>query len=64
MAAVIRRRFPQTDSALEADLAACEEAARDESLQPRAALRLVQLLDDHLETLKEIAGEAVRLVKK
>lgn len=55
LAAVLRRRFPETDSTLEADLAACEEAARDESLQPRAALRLVQLLDDHLKKL-EAAG--------
>ena len=52
LAAVLRRRFPGTDSALDADLAACEEASRDESLQPRAALRLVQLLDDHLEKLQ------------
>ncbi len=55
LAAVLRRRFPETDSTLEADLAACEEAARDESLRPRAALRLVQLLDDHLKKL-EAAG--------
>ena len=60
LAVVLRRRFPQTDSALEVDLAACEEGSRDESLEPRAALRLVQLLDDHLRELEAAARPGSR----
>lgn len=47
LASVIRRRFPQTDASLEADLAACEDAAWTESLEPSAALRLIQSLHAH-----------------
>jgi hypothetical protein len=47
LAAVIRRRFPQTDPSLEADLAACEDAAWSESVEPRAALKLIQALHAH-----------------
>jgi len=55
LAATVRRRFPRVDETLEADLSACEEAARNEGLQPREALRLVQLLDDHLSRLEAAA---------
>ena len=51
LAAVIRRRFPQADTNLEADLATCEEAARDEAVAPREARRLVQQLHAHHEKL-------------
>jgi len=44
LAAVLRRRFPQTDETLEADLAACEEAAWGETVTPREALALIQKL--------------------
>lgn len=60
LAATLGRRFPAADGALEADLAACEEAAQNESLQPRAALRLVQLLDDHLKKLEAAARPGSR----
>jgi hypothetical protein len=55
LAAVIRQRFPQADASLEADLAACEDAAWSETINPRQALKLVQTLDGHYEKLKEAA---------
>jgi hypothetical protein len=58
LAAALRRRFPGVNEALEADLAACEEGAKEEALQPREALRLVQLLDAHWDRLKAVAGPA------
>jgi hypothetical protein len=60
LAAVLRRRFPSAEPSLEADLAACEEAAGNEALQPRQALRLVQLLDGHLEKLQAAASTGRR----
>ncbi len=53
LATVIRRRFPQTDPSLEADLAACEDAAWSESLEPRTALKLIQALHAHQVRLDE-----------
>ncbi len=38
LAAVLRRRFPFVNPALEADLAACEEATENEAISPREAL--------------------------
>ncbi|MGA2351617.1 MAG: DUF4350 domain-containing protein [Terracidiphilus sp.] len=55
LAAVIRRRFPQADASLEADLAACEEAAWSEAINPRQALKLIETLHGHYEKLKEAA---------
>jgi hypothetical protein len=55
LAAVIRRRFPKADSALEADLAECEEAAWSETADPKQALKLIQTLHGHYEKLKEAA---------
>ena len=55
LAAVIRRRFPRADASLEADLAACEEAAWSETINPRHALKLIQTLHGHYEKLKEAA---------
>ncbi len=55
LAAMIRRRFPRTDASLEADLAACEEAAWAEAANPRQALKLIQTLHGHYEKLKEAA---------
>jgi hypothetical protein len=55
LAAVIRRRFPQADASLEADLAACEEAAWGETANPRQALKLIQSLHGHYEKLKDAA---------
>jgi Domain of unknown function (DUF4350) len=55
LAATIRSRFGRVVASLppdfEADLAACEEASWSESTEPRAALRLIQKLHDHEETL-------------
>jgi hypothetical protein len=59
LAAVIRRRFPQVAAALESDLAACEEAAWDETIQPRQALKLIQTLDGHYDKLKQ-AGKQTK----
>lgn len=47
LAATIRQRFPTTETSLEKDLTACEEAAWSEKLHPREALRLVQKLHGH-----------------
>jgi hypothetical protein len=55
LAAVIRRRFPNVSTELEADLAAAEEGAKNDSLAPREALRIVQVLDQHLDALKAAA---------
>lgn len=44
LAAIIRRRFPNMPAGLEADLAACEEAALNDTMDPRAALKLIQAL--------------------
>ncbi|MDR3749969.1 MAG: DUF4350 domain-containing protein [Terracidiphilus sp.] len=51
LAAAIRRRFPQADDSLEADLEACQDAAWGESTLPREALKLIQKLHGHLESL-------------
>jgi hypothetical protein len=61
LATVLRRRFPQTDATLEADLLACEEAIRAETITPREALRLIQTLHGHEERLRTAAkpGAAV-----
>jgi hypothetical protein len=55
LAAAIRRRFPHADASLEADLTACEEAARDELANPRQALKLIQTLHGHYMKLLETA---------
>jgi hypothetical protein len=55
LAAMIRRRFPGADASLETDLAACEEAAWGETINPRQALKLIQTLHGHAEKLKEAA---------
>jgi hypothetical protein len=55
LAAVIRRRFPLADESLEADLAACEDAAWAETANPRQALKLIQLLHGHYERLTQAA---------
>ena len=47
LAAAVHRRFPQADHTLEADLLACEEAASNETMAPRAALKLIQKLHVH-----------------
>jgi hypothetical protein len=51
LAAAIRRRFPQAGASLEADLAACEDAAWGETIDPREALKLVQALHRHQEDI-------------
>jgi len=55
LAAVLRRRFPQTGETLEADLAACEEAAWGETVTARDALVLIQKLNAHEERLRAAA---------
>ena len=59
LAAALRRRFPGADAALEADLAACEEAAADEMTTPQEALRRVQLLGRHQAVLNAAARPAM-----
>jgi hypothetical protein len=55
LAAILRRRFPQTDARLEADLAACEEAAWSDAISPREALKLIQKLHAHQEAIAAAA---------
>jgi hypothetical protein len=52
LAQTIRRRFPQAGADLEADLAACEEAAWSEMIEPGEALKLIQKLHAHQEKLR------------
>jgi len=56
LAADIRRRFPQADAQLEADLAACEEARLNERIEPRAALKIIQTLHRHRRQLAAASG--------
>lgn len=51
----LRRRFPQMDAELEADLAACEEAAGNEAIAPREALKMIQKLHGLGEGLRAAA---------
>lgn len=55
LAAAIRRRFPDADTSLETDLAACEEAIWNEAIEPRGALKLIQALHKHQAQLAEAA---------
>ena len=55
LAAVVRRRFPLTNADLQSDLEKCEESIADETLSPREALRLAQLLDRRLAELEAAA---------
>lgn len=47
LASLLRRRFPALDSDLEADLAACEDAAGGDEIRPRQALQAIQSLHKH-----------------
>jgi hypothetical protein len=60
LAAVIRRRFPTADPALEDDLRSCEDAARNEKIEPRAALKAIQTLHHHRELLIDAARTGSR----
>ena len=51
LAAAIRRRFPSVDPSLEADLSACEDARLNEKIEPRAALKVIQLLHHYRQML-------------
>jgi hypothetical protein len=63
LAAVIRRRYSGADATLEADLAACEEAAWGESISPREALKLIQTLYAHQEKLRAGARSGTQTPK-
>jgi hypothetical protein len=63
LAAAIRRRFPHADAVLEADLAAAEEAAWSETIEARAALKLVQALHAHQQRLDAAAKPAAQPIK-
>ncbi|MDE3200859.1 MAG: DUF4350 domain-containing protein [Acidobacteriota bacterium] len=51
LSALLRRRFPRGDATLEADLQTCEGAAYDDTLHPKAALKLIQALDAHEQAM-------------
>ena len=55
LAGALRRRFPQADKSLEADLAACEEAGWAQAITPGAALKLIQRLHSHQDELEAVA---------
>ena len=56
----VRRRFPRASEALEKDLADCQTAMGDETLQPKKALALVQALSRHGEALEAAARAGLR----
>jgi hypothetical protein len=58
LAEVIRRRFPLAAADLEANLAACEEAAWGDAIHPRQALKLIQALGGHYEKLKHAGKQS------
>jgi len=60
LAAAIRRRFPDADASLEADLAACEDASWSELIDPHAALKLIQALHTQQSALDEAASPGTR----
>jgi hypothetical protein len=55
LAGAIRSRFPQAGANLETDLAACEEAAWSETINPGEALKLVRKLYGYQEKLMAAA---------
>lgn len=55
LAAAIRRRFPNADQALEAELRSCEDATHNEKIEPRAALKAIQMLHHHRQVLIDAA---------
>jgi hypothetical protein len=55
LAVAIRRRFPNADRSLEEDLRSCEDATRNEKIEPRAALKAIQTLHHHRQILIETA---------
>ena len=55
LAATLRRRFPQVDATLDADLAACEEATLNDSIAPHEALKLIQKLHAYQEKITAAA---------
>ncbi|MGA3263235.1 MAG: DUF4350 domain-containing protein [Terracidiphilus sp.] len=57
LAGAIRSRFPQADASLESDLAACEEAAWGETINPGEALKLVRKLYAYQEKLMAAAKQ-------
>jgi hypothetical protein len=66
LAVVIRRRFPGIDAELEADLAACEDAAWGETVSSRQALKLVQTLhryQEQLAAMATLAGQRLRRIE-
>lgn len=58
LAAILRRRFPTAGPDLENDLVRCEQAAASETITPREALHLVQLLERHSAQLEAAARPA------
>ena len=55
LAGALSRRFPKTDPELQEDLEDCEDAAKDDQLDPKRALFLVQMLGRHSEKLEAAA---------
>ena len=55
LATAIRRRFPNADPSLEDDLRYCEDATRDEKIEPRTALKAIQMIHHHRQLLIDAA---------
>ena len=51
LAAVIRRRFPSAPESFESDLQTCEDATLSDTIDPRAALKIIQTLHGHQQML-------------
>jgi hypothetical protein len=60
LAAALRRRFPQADKSLEADLTACEEAGWAQAITPGEALKLIQRLHNQQVKLDAAAKGGIR----
>jgi len=60
LAAAIRRRFPNADPNLEVDLHACEDATLNDKIEPRAALKMIQMLHHHRQALMDAAKPGSR----
>ena len=60
---VLRRRFPGADESLEADLTHAKKLRSNDALNPKEALRLVQLLSAHLEELNAMRKPGAELAQ-
>jgi uncharacterized protein DUF4350 len=61
LSAAIRRRFPNAEPSLEDDLRSCEDATRNEKIEPREALKAIQRLHHHRQQLIDAAKQGSKV---